>query len=126
MPTWMRRVANYDYDLSVDSVFNWGDPVIGVSRTFLSSNIRAGVPWANMSAYVNPEVDQLLNDAAIENDIEKRKEYYSNFQEIVNDELPIIWLVNYLGNTLYTSNLGNTPIGIWGAFAPMHETGWIK
>ena len=32
-PTWAGRVASYDFELTMDLVFNWGDPVIGVHRT---------------------------------------------------------------------------------------------
>lgn len=124
MPTWMRRVANYDYDLNIDQVFNWGDPVIGVSRSYMSSNIREGVPWANMSAYSNPKVDELLDAAAIENDEEQRKKLYFEFQDIVSDELPVTWLNTYPMNTISSADLANVPLGIWGPFTPIHEMGW--
>ena len=39
-PTWAGRVGGHDFELSMDVVFNWGDPVIGVHHTYLSSNIR--------------------------------------------------------------------------------------
>ena len=39
-PTWAKRVSGQEFDLTLDSVFNWGDPVIGVHRTWLSSNIK--------------------------------------------------------------------------------------
>lgn len=42
-PTWAQRVASYDFDMTMDQVFNWGDPVIGVNRTYLCSNIREGI-----------------------------------------------------------------------------------
>ena len=25
-PTWAQRVSNFDFDLTMDTVFNWGDP----------------------------------------------------------------------------------------------------
>ncbi len=37
-----------------DVVFNWGDPVIGVHRTYSSSNIKKGVIWSNTQSYANP------------------------------------------------------------------------
>ncbi len=39
-PTWAQRIASGDFELTMDNVFNWGDPVIGVHRTYLGSNIR--------------------------------------------------------------------------------------
>ena len=39
-PTWAKRMATHDFELSMDQVYNWGDPIIGVHRTYLSTNIR--------------------------------------------------------------------------------------
>jgi len=39
---------------------NWGDPVIGVHRTYLSDNIRRGLVWSNTQNFRNPRVDELL------------------------------------------------------------------
>lgn len=125
-PTWARRISNYDYDLNIDPVFNWGDPVIGVARTYMSTNIRKGVVWANMSGYKNPKVDELLNQAAIEDEPEKRTALYHEFQKIVNEELPVAWLFTYPSNTIHSKQLLNTPEGIWGAFAPFDDVAWAK
>src|SRR5699024_389275 len=59
-PTWGNRVANYDYDMTLDNVWNWGDPAVGVERTYLCDNIKKGVLWANMSQYCNEDVDRLF------------------------------------------------------------------
>ena len=126
MPTWSRRVANYDYDLNIDIVYNWGDPVIGVARSYASTNIRKGVAWANMSGYKNPKVDELLVQAAVEANPEKRTALYHEFQKIVNEELPVAWLTTSVANTLYDKKLLNTPEGIWGAFAPFDGIAWSK
>ena len=125
-PTWARRISNYDYDLDIDPVFNWGDPVIGVARTYMSSNVRKGVVWANMSGYKNPKVDELLTQAAVENSPEKRDELYKEFQKIVNQELPVAWITTYPSNTIYSKNLLNLPEGIWGAFEPFNNVVWSK
>jgi peptide/nickel transport system substrate-binding protein len=125
-PTWARRISNYDYDLNIDPVFNWGDPVIGVARTYMSSNIRKGVVWANMSGYKNPKVDELLTQAAVEDEPAKRTALYHEFQKIVNEELPVAWLFTYPSNTIHAKQLLNTPEGIWGAFAPFNSVAWSK
>jgi len=46
-PTWAKRVGGHDFDMSMDIVFNWGDPVIGVYRTYTCENISKGVIWSN-------------------------------------------------------------------------------
>ena len=51
--------------MSWDTVFNWGDPVIGVHRTYLTSNIAKGV-WSNTQGYSNSRVDTILEAAGKE------------------------------------------------------------
>jgi len=62
-PGWAQRIAAHDFDVTLDAVFNWGDPVIGVHRTYLSTNIKP-IVWTNTQSYRNPKVDELLNTAA--------------------------------------------------------------
>lgn len=123
-PTWAKRISNYDFDMTMDIVFNWGDPVIGVHRTYLSSNIRKGVIWSNTQQYRNPKVDELLNKAGTEMDFAKRKALYDQFQMIVGDDLPIYWINALPYHTAYDKRLGNVPESIWGSMQSMDEVYW--
>ena len=125
-PTWAGRVGGHDFDLTMDVVFNWGDPVIGVHRTYLSSNIRKGVIWSNTQNYSNPKVDELLAAAAVEQDMAKRKALYSEFQKIVVDEVPIMFLNASPYHTAYKDGIENAPMGIWGTAHPMDTVSWKK
>jgi peptide/nickel transport system substrate-binding protein len=80
---WVRKVAGWDFDATLDDVFNWGDPVIGVHRTYLSSNIRKGVIWSNTQGYSNPEVDSFLEQAGSELDFQKRYALYAKFRRLL-------------------------------------------
>ncbi|HLS17229.1 MAG TPA: ABC transporter substrate-binding protein [Paenalcaligenes sp.] len=119
-PSWAERIANHDFDITTDNVWNWGDPVIGVHRTFLSSNIR-NVVWTNTQSYANDRVDELLDQAAVELDDEKRKELYKEFQQIVAEEVPIIHTSETPYRTLAAPSVGNVPTTIWGLLSPMDE-----
>ena len=125
-PTWAKRVSSWDFDLTMDSVWNWGDPVIGVHRTYLSSNIRKGVIWSNTQNYVNPKVDEILTKAGIETDIAKRKALYAEFQKIVVDEAPIAYINTSPFRIAYDKQLKNVNTTIWGSMSPMHEVYWDK
>jgi len=118
-PTWAGRVGGHDFELSMDVVFNWGDPVIGVHRTYLSDNIVKGVIWSNTQSYANPKVDELLNAAAVELDMDKRRALYAEFQQIVAQDLPIYWINATPYHTAYSAKLSNPPKGIWGTMHPM-------
>ena len=120
-PTWAGRVSSYDFDLTMDIVFNWGDPVIGVHRTYISSNIVEGVIWSNTQNYANDRVDELLDLAAKEQDEGARAAFYSEFQEIVADELPIYWINTLPYHTATQTHVSNVPDSIWGTMSPMDE-----
>jgi peptide/nickel transport system substrate-binding protein len=118
-PTWAKRISSHDFDMTWDVVFNWGDPVIGVHRTYQSSNIKEGVIWSNTQSYSNPEIDELMEAAGKETDQEKRKELYSKFQKILADELPVYWAYALPYHTFHSDKVGNVPAGIWATSSPL-------
>jgi len=120
-PTWAKRISNWDFDVTADGVFNWGDPVIGVNRTYLCNNIRKGVIWSNTQNYCNPQVDDILTQASMEVDTVKRKALYAKFQKMVADDLPVYWLFMTPFQTVYDKNLRNLPTSIWGLVSPWDE-----
>ena len=54
-PAWAKRLASHDFDMSMDLVFNWGDPIIGVHRTYLSTKIKP-IVWTNTQSYINTKL----------------------------------------------------------------------
>ncbi len=124
-PTWAKTVSNHEFDLTWDTVFNWGDPVIGVHRTYQSTNIKKGVIWSNTQQYNNPKVDAILEKAGKEIDPEKRKALYSEFQKIIVNDLPVYWTNTLPYHTIYNKKVGDPPLGIWATSSPMDMT-YIK
>ena len=119
-PAWAQKLAQHDFDMSMDVVFNWGDPVIGVARTYLSSNIKP-IVWTNTQSYKNPKVDELLKSAGNELDEAKRKADYAAFQKIVTDDLPILYINVTPYHTAALKTVGNVPMTIWGPLSPYDE-----
>jgi peptide/nickel transport system substrate-binding protein len=117
-PTWAKRVSTGDFDATMDGAFNYGDPVIGVHRTYLSSNIKPGVIWSNTQSYSNPKVDELLAQATIERDIEKRKKLYADFQRQVVQDLPVIFTHVWAQGYAARKDLVGVPQSIWAPMAP--------
>ena len=120
-PTWAARMGKMEFDMSWDTVFNWGDPVIGVHRTYSSGNIAKGV-WSNTQGYANARVDELMEMAGIEKDPTKRAALYAEFQQIIADELPVYHINTLPYHTVYNDNVGNPPLGIWGTSTPIDMT----
>jgi len=122
-PTWAGRVAAGEHQLTVNNVWNWGDPVIGVHRTYLSDN-RVGAIWTNNTGYENAEVDALLDKAGKTFDRDERIALYGEFQDIVADEVPIYFLTNPPFWQAINPSVQNPSVGIWGLMSPMLDV-WI-
>jgi peptide/nickel transport system substrate-binding protein len=121
---WAERIGNWDFDMTLDVVYNWGDPVIGVHRTYLSDNIRQGVVWSNTQNYRNARVDEILRQAEVELDVDRRKALYRELQKILAEDLPVVWINVVPLHTVYNAGLGNPPLSIWGVHAPLDEVYW--
>lgn len=124
LPAYLKRVyTTRDFDISVNGMSNLFDPTVGVQRLYWSPNIRKGVPFTNASGYSNPQVDQLLQQAAIEPDEAARVQLFKKFQQIVMRELPDINLVQPQRVTIYNKRVHahtTSPDGLDGNFAGLY------
>ena len=125
-PEFAKRVSNWEFFLALDNVFNWGDPVIGVHRTYATQNIRKGVMWSNTQGYSNPAVDALMARAGTEINLDKRKAIYNEFQQIVANEVPVYWLVKIPYFSTYHRNLEGMENSIWGSMFPYDAVRWKR
>jgi peptide/nickel transport system substrate-binding protein len=116
-PSWSGKIAAWDFDITYDGVGAYPDPVIGIERMYISSNIKK-VVWTNTMGYSNPDVDRLFADAQREQNFEKRKKLYQRAQEILVADLPIIWLVEIEYHSVYNKNYEGLPADIWGILNP--------
>ncbi|MBU0971281.1 MAG: ABC transporter substrate-binding protein [Proteobacteria bacterium] len=121
---WIQKVSNWEFDVTLDDVFNWGDPMIGVHRTYLSSNIRKGVIWSNTQGYHNPMVDALMEEAGSTLDFKKRYGLYEKFQKIIMDELPVYPIFQPFFALAYDKNLSGVSESIWGTMTPLDTLFW--
>lgn len=91
---WLKAVYG-DWAFQMTSTFqhNYADPTIGVERSYLSTNIKPGAAFMNSMAYKNPRVDELFALAARELDPAKRKAQFDEVQQIIHDEMPVLYLM---------------------------------
>ncbi len=103
---WGQRVSNWDYETTVNVVYQYGDPTLGVERTYVSSNIQK-VIFANTAGYSNPEVDALFATARNAADSDTRREAFAKVQEILVRDMPLVWLSEVSFATVYNKRVHN-------------------
>lgn len=91
-----------NFDLGIASYCNGNDPEIGVRRLYVSTNIGP-IPFSNGAGYVNPQIDQLFNQAAASTDRTQRAQVYASIQKTLVDDLPYFWVVDTQGYRAYRS-----------------------
>lgn len=117
---WGERLSNWDFDLSFNLVSQWADPALGVSRTYVSSNIRKGVLFTNSAGYSNVKVDELFEQGARAVGADARQQYYSEAQKILAEDVPVAWLMEVKPPTIVNKRFKdviNTAIGVYDNFA---------
>ena len=121
---WASRVGNWDYEMTMNLLYQLGDPALGVSRTYVTSNIVKGILFSNTQGYSNPEVDRLFDQAAVAIDEAKRQELYTRAQQILADEVPVAWTLEIEYPIIYDKSFQNvvtTAIGSHETFAAVRK-----
>ena len=90
----IRRVyTDRDFDFTYNAMSNLFDPTVGVQRLYWSKNFKRGVPFSNGSGYASPEVDRLLETAAVETDEARRLQLFAEAQRHIAQDLPDLGIV---------------------------------
>lgn len=110
-PNFNQHESNWDYDLAWNSYGIYGDPAIGTSRLYLSSNIRKGVPATNLQGYVNPEIDMLFSKAANALAHGEAQRYYSRIQNILTRDVAMLWMYERKSVIFHNRRLHNLVTG---------------
>ena len=98
--SWYKHVAGWQHDMTMNNIYSWGDPMIGVHRLYRCDN-QKHVVWTNTSGYCNTKLDEIMEKASTETDVAARKALYAEFQQILTEELPLIWTHEAPYQTVY-------------------------
>lgn len=116
--SWARRVGNWEYETTINFVYQFGDPTLGVERTYVSSNIQK-VTFTNTGGYSNPQVDALFLQARSAAAAADRQRAFSEVQKILVQEVPQIWLTELSFPTVHDKKVQNvitTGLGVSKSF----------
>ncbi|MFN8636166.1 MAG: ABC transporter substrate-binding protein [Chloroflexota bacterium] len=110
-----------DFDIGYGSYCNGPDPEIGVTRAFVTSNIKP-IPFANGAAYSNPRVDALFVQAASTVDRTQRAALYAEIQNILVQEVPYWWITE--SDQIRAIGPGFHDLNIWSG--NLAERAWLS
>ena len=123
--TWLRRCyTDYDYDLNEPFLSQSVDPVIGLNKQYLTTQIRKGVTFVNDTFYSSAEVDRMLGEGMRELDPAKRAAIYHKVQRDLVEDSPLIWLIDVQYVSIFNRKLRDHttgPLGTQQAF----ERAWL-
>ena len=101
---WAKRLAEWEYETTVNFVYQYGDPTLGVERTYSSANIKKLV-FANTGGYSNPAVDALFTEAGTAAEPAERQIAFSKVQALLGEEIPQVWLIEMAFPTITDKRL---------------------
>ena len=103
---WSSRVGAWDYETTINFLYQYGDPTLGVERSYVSSNIKK-VTFTNTGGYSNPKVDALFATARTAGDPNERQKAFYEVQEFLVEDIPQIWLMELAFPTISDKKLQN-------------------
>lgn len=103
---WARRVADWEYDTTINFLYQYGDPTLGVERTYSSANIKK-VLFTNTGGYSNERVDAAFNTARESPDPAVRQAAFAEAQKLLVADIPQIWLIEMAFPTISDKRLQN-------------------
>lgn len=112
---WAKKLSDWDFDLTMNFLYQYADPAVGVARSYITSNIIKGTPFANNHGYSNPEVDRLFEAAPVAQNPDSRQRMYTEVQKILANDVPVGYLLEMNYVTLSRNkvhNLVTTGIGL--------------
>ena len=125
MGSFVKRIyTDRDFAFTVNGASNLFDPTVGVQRLYWSKNFIKGVPFSNATHYNSPEVDRLLEDAAVENDPAKRRDLFIRFQGVVAREVPDINICSPVYLTLSSTRVHDEAITAEGVESGLADA-WV-
>ena len=109
---WGKRIAAWNFDMSLNWPGDKVDPAVGVSRLYVCDNIKKQA-YTNTSGYCNEKVDMIFAQAAEEADLDKRQVLYDQVSEILIEDMPMNWLFDVVGQWFHHKDMFLPSYG-WG------------
>lgn len=118
-PEWEKRIGSGNYQVTIDELFGWHDPSVGIHRLYASTNRHHNRPWTNTIGLTDPTVDALLQQAASAVDTETRKAIYKKLQKHLGEQYISAWIATAPYTTIYNTRVHGLDDLYLGTMSPM-------
>lgn len=98
--------ADHDFDTANDWHIYRADPAISTA-SWLRSGAPEGAPWTNQLGWKSDKLDAVIDAAAIEVDPKVRIDDYKEMQNIIMEELPILYPLHHETTAVVSAKLKN-------------------
>lgn len=120
---WMEGAhLKWDFDLSMGSYQTGPDPAVAVSRLYITRNIQK-MMGRNLMGYSNPKVDALFDAGEVQLDEKKRVAIYHEVQDILTDDVPVLWLWDRLSTLAHRNRVKGEIFG--GSHLENFQSVWV-
>lgn len=124
-PQWVNLITSGKYHSTIDELFSWHDPFVGLHRIYASTNRVPKRVWSNTIFFNDKEVDTLLTKASVTRDSKKRKAFYADIQEKIGKQYTSLWLASAPYTTVYNTRVSGLDELFLGTMSPMDNV-WIS
>ncbi len=126
-PDWEARIESGDYQATIDELFAWHDPYVGMHRLYASGSRRGRRIWSNTIGLKDAGLDVLLQRAAREPGKTERYAVYKEVQQYLGGQYISVWLASAPYVTVYNTRvhgLENLYLGTMSPLDAVYVTGY--
>ncbi len=121
---WLRTIYNdHNFDLASGWHQYRSDPAVSTTVWYRSGS-PVGAPWTNQWGWTDPTIDQIIDNAATELDVPRRRALYADFVRRAQTELPLWMPIEQIFVSTFNKRLRNVANNPRWASSSWHDT-WL-
>ena len=121
---WLRTIYNdHNFDLASGWHQYRSDPAVSTTVWYRSGS-PVGAPWTNQWGWNDPTIDQIIDNAATELNVPRRRALYADFVRRAQTELPLWMPIEQIFVSVFNKRLRNVANNPRWASSSWHDT-WL-
>ena len=122
---WIRTIYNdHNFDLATGWHQYRSDPAVSTTVWYRSGS-PVGAPWTNQWGWTDPTIDQIIDNAATELDVARRRALYADFVRRAQTELPLWMPIEQIFVSVFNKRLRGVANNPRWASSSWHDT-WLS